>query len=52
MSAVTIAKMIQLQESKPISLPADFLETLRPKFSCDDPRPINKNYQDHPNKEP
>ncbi len=31
MTAVTIAKMIQLQESKPISLPADFLETLRPK---------------------
>jgi len=31
MSAGTIAKMIQLQESKPISLPADFLETLRPK---------------------
>ena len=31
MSAVTIAKMIQIQESKPISLPADFLETIRPK---------------------
>ncbi len=31
MSAVTIAKMIQIQESKPISLPADFLDILRPK---------------------
>ena len=31
MSAITIAKMIQIQESKPISLPADFLETIRPK---------------------
>ena len=31
MSAVTIAKMIQIQESKPISLPADFLDTIRPK---------------------
>ena len=31
MSAVTIAKIIQLQESKPIYLPADFLETIRPK---------------------
>ena len=31
MSAVTIAKMIQLQESKTISLPADFFEKIRPK---------------------
>ncbi len=31
MSAVTIAKIIQLQESKPISFPADFLEAIRPK---------------------
>ncbi len=31
MSVVTIAKMIQIQESKPISLPADFLDTIRPK---------------------
>ncbi len=31
MSVVTIAKMIQIQESKPISLPADFLDILRPK---------------------
>ena len=31
MSAVTIAKIIQLQESKPIYFPADFLDTIRPK---------------------
>ena len=30
-SSVTIAKMVSLEENKPISLPADFLETLRPK---------------------
>ena len=31
MSTVTIAKMIQLEKSKTITLPADFLETIRPK---------------------
>jgi hypothetical protein len=30
-NSVTIAKMISLNESAPISLPADFLETLKPK---------------------
>jgi len=30
-SSVTIARMVSLDESEPITLPADFLETLRPK---------------------
>ncbi len=30
-SSVTVAKMVELDSSKPIQLPEDFLETLRPK---------------------
>ena len=30
-NSVTIAKMISLNESQPITLPSDFLETLKPK---------------------
>ncbi len=33
MSSVTIARMVSLEENKPIELPNDFLDTLRPKES-------------------